>query len=186
MLGDRKFLVLITAVIIAGCASSIESEPAPSAEKSAALSASSWTSPNGDPIGIATPTNPVKTIDTKAAVSALSDPAMLAELRSRALKAASLAGVASPKTINVVAASDHQEVESILSGATIDDHAPVYVITITGGPFTSRRRPPDAPAPQGKVLTLTIDAATHRLTDVGFVDVVPDLSKIGSPIDLTP
>ena len=86
--------------------------------------------------------------------------------------------------MNVVAAADHQEAEAILSGATINDHAPVYVITITGGPFTALSHPPDAPAPQGNVLTLTIDAATHSLTDIGFVDAAPDLSRFGSHVDL--
>jgi hypothetical protein len=39
--------------------------------------------------------------------------------------------------------------------------------------------PREAPAPQGNVLTVTVDAATHRVTDVGFIDVEPDLSRIG-------
>jgi hypothetical protein len=67
----------------------------------------------------------------------------------------------------------------ILSGAEIDDQAPVYVITLTGGPFTATRHPPGVAAPNGNVLTLTVDAATHRITDVGYVDTEPELNQLG-------
>lgn len=183
--GRWKTLVVVAVTITAGCASTLDSAPNSSVETSEALSTPpSWTPPNDHPIGTLTPVSPGKTIDPKSALSALSDPNVRAELRGYGSKAASNAGVASPKTMNVVAAADHQEAETILSGATINDHAPVYVITITGGPFTSRMHRANVSAPQGNVLTLTIDAATHRLTDVGFVDAAPDLSSLGSPVDL--
>jgi hypothetical protein len=118
--------------------------------------------------------------DPKAAQAALNDPAVVAELRDLALQASSSAGVPSPKTMVAVAASDHQAAEMVLSGATIPDHAPVYVIEMTGGTFTAAGHPPGAAAPQGNVLTLTVDAATHRVTDIGYVDEAPDLDKIGS------
>src|ERR1700690_2680540 len=73
---------------------------------------------------------------------ALGDPNELATLRSIALGAASTAGVSSPNTIHTVAASDHQTAEFVLSGAIIPDHAPVYVITMRGGPFTATHHPP--------------------------------------------
>jgi hypothetical protein len=102
------------------------------------------------------------------------------KLRALALKASARTGVSSPKTIHAVAASDHQAAEAVLSGATIPDHAPVYVIKMTGGAFVAASQSPGGSAPQGNVLTLTIDAATYRLTDIGFVDVEPDLSQIGA------
>jgi len=117
--------------------------------------------------------------DANAAQQALGDPNELSKLRGIALGASSVAGVSSPKTMHVVAASDRQTAESILSGAIIYDRAPVYVIKMTGGPFTATQHPPGVAAPQGNVLTLTLDAATHRVTDVGFVNVEPDLSQIG-------
>jgi hypothetical protein len=84
-----------------------------------------------------------------------------------------------------VAAADHQAAASILSGAIIDDHAEVYVIKMTGGAFTAQRHPPRALPPQGRFLTITVDAATHRITDLGYDDVEPDLSRIGTPsVDL--
>jgi hypothetical protein len=110
----------------------------------------------------------------------LGDPNELATLRGIALAAASTAGVSSPTAIYAVAASDHQAAEFILSGAIVYDHAPVYVIKVTGGPFTALQHPPGQPAHQSSVLTVTIDATTHRITDVGFVNAEPDLSQIGS------
>ncbi len=97
-----------------------------------------------------------------------------------------MAGVSSPATIEAVAAPDRQTAESTLSGAIIPDHAPVYVLKVKGGPFTSPRHPPGVAAPQHAFLTVTVDAATKRLTDIGYVDVEPDLTQIGSSVvDLT-
>lgn len=67
-----------------------------------------------------------------------------------------------------------------MSGAIIPDHAPVYVIEMTGGTFTAQHHPPGVPAPEGKVLTLTVDAATHRVTDISYLHEAPDLDEIGS------
>jgi hypothetical protein len=116
--------------------------------------------------------------DPSAARAALGDPSVVAKLRGLALQVSSLAGVSSPMTMLAVAA-DHQAAEKVLCGAIVNDHAPVYVIKMTGGPFTSRRHSPAGPAPQGNVLTLTVNAATYRITDVGYDDVEPDLSQIG-------
>ncbi|MGH7297133.1 MAG: hypothetical protein ACRELB_19500 [Polyangiaceae bacterium] len=104
---------------------------------------------------------------------------MLTKLRSLALQASLQAGVSSPTTMLAVEASDHQVSEAALSGAIISDHAPVYVVEMTGGPFTARRHPPGVPAPQGMVLRISVDAASYRITDVGYVDAAPDLSKVG-------
>jgi hypothetical protein len=99
-----------------------------------------------------------------------------------ALQASSVAGVASPTTILAVAASDHQAAQTVISGAIINDHAPVYVIEMTGGPFTAIQHPFGVNAPQGNALTLTIDAQTFRVTDVGFHPVAPDLTQIDSNV----
>jgi hypothetical protein len=76
-------------------------------------------------------------------------------------------------------AADHQAAQTVLSGANVNDHAPVVVIKMTGGPFTATHHPPGVAAPQGNVLTLTVEAATYRITDIGYADVEPDLSQIG-------
>lgn len=116
------------------------------------------------------------------ALLAARDPNEMATLRGIALGVSSRAGVSSPTAIHAVAASDRQTAASILSGAIIQDHAPVYVIKVKGGPFTSPRHPPGVAAPQHAFLTVTIDAATKRLTDVGYVDAEPDLTQIGSSV----
>jgi hypothetical protein len=108
----------------------------------------------------------------------LGDAKIASMLRAAGLETASGAGVSAPKKMYVVAASDHQDAQTILSGANINDHASVFVIVMTGGPFTAHEHPPGAPEFQGTVLTETIDATTFRVTDVGFFQVEPDLSKI--------
>ena len=111
---------------------------------------------------------------------ALGDANERGTLRAIALAAASYAGVSSPTAIQAVASHDHQSAEYALSGAIIPDHAPVYVLKVHGkSPFTANHHPPGRPAPQGSVLTLTIDAQTHRVTDVGYVNNEPDFGKIG-------
>lgn len=121
------------------------------------------------------------------ALLAARDPNEMATLRGIALGVSSKAGVSSPAAIQAVAASDRQTAESTLSGAIIPDHAPVYVLKVKGGPFTSPRKPPGGAAPpQYAFLTITVDAATKRLTDTGYDDVEPDLTQFGSPVvDLT-
>ncbi|HUJ61324.1 MAG TPA: hypothetical protein VLX92_22625 [Kofleriaceae bacterium] len=108
----------------------------------------------------------------------LRDPQVKARLRAAVLPHASSAGVASPATMHAVAASDHQAAETIVSGSTIDDHAPVYVVEMTGGPFTVPHRRPGAPAAHSDVMIVTVDAATYRVTDIGYPVEAPELSRI--------
>ncbi|MEO8181964.1 MAG: hypothetical protein ABI895_24275 [Deltaproteobacteria bacterium] len=126
------------------------------------------------------------TISADEAAAALADPKVKASLLDLALRVASDAGVAQPAKVLAVAAADHQVAETLLSGDIINDHAPVYVIEVTGGRFTAQdHQPREVPAPQGDVLTITVDAATLRVTDIGFVDVEPDLSALGPTVDLS-
>jgi hypothetical protein len=119
--------------------------------------------------------------DPKAEQSGLGDPKVIAKLRDIGLQASSHAGVPSPKTMVAVAASDEQAAEMALTGGSVPSHAPVYVTVITGGTFTlDASRPPGAPAPQGTVLTVTVEQATFRTTEVGLTKKQPDLDKIGS------
>jgi hypothetical protein len=115
--------------------------------------------------------------------TSLKDPNVVAKLREMALDAA---GESTATTMRAVAVSDHQAAETVLSGRIMYDHAPVYVIVITGGPFTAGRHPYGAPAPEGDVLTLTVDAASYDVTDVGIGDVDPDLSQVAlASVDLS-
>ena len=115
--------------------------------------------------------------------AALRDPNVVAKLREMAVEAA---GESTVTTMRAVAVSDHQAAETVLSGSIIYDHAPVFVIVITGGPFTAGRHPPGVPAPEGDVLTITVDAASYDVTDVGIGDVDPDLSEVASAsVDLS-
>jgi hypothetical protein len=124
-------------------------------------------------------------IEARAASAALGTSKAKAEIRDLALQIAASRGVAKPAKIHVVAAADHQVAETLLSGAIINDNAPVYVIKMTGGRFTAPGAPSGVEAPQGNVLTVTIDAATHRVTDIGLTEQEPDLSQLGSIVDLS-
>ena len=87
-----------------------------------------------------------------------------------------------------VASPDHQAAEKVVSGDIVNDHAPVYVVEMTGGPFVAKfaSTPPGAPTPQGSVLTLTIDAQTYGVMDSGIGQMAPDLTQIGPDVvDLT-
>jgi hypothetical protein len=116
---------------------------------------------------------------------AFGDPAVVAELREIAQQAATDSATP-PSRMYAVAVSDHQVAELAAGGGTIYDHAPVFVIVITGGTFTARGAPLGVAPPEGSVLTLTIIAATYEIADVGIVNVEPDLSKVASDrVDLS-
>jgi hypothetical protein len=84
-----------------------------------------------------------------------------------------------------VASPDHQAAEQVVSGDIVNDHLPVYVIEMTGGPFlVNHSSPSGVPVQPGNVLTLTIDARTYRVTDTGIGPNAPDLTKIGAVVDL--
>ncbi len=115
----------------------------------------------------------------------LTSVAVRGNLRQAAHGIAKRAGVESPTTMLAVAAADHQAAEAALSGAVIDDHAPVYIVQMTGGTFTALRHPRGAPAPHGDVLTVTFDATTMQVTDIGYDSIAPDLKQIDArPVDL--
>jgi hypothetical protein len=129
---------------------------------------------------------PATSIDARAAKAALKDANVRGRLHGLAIAAAAHAGVAKPGKMQVVVASDHQTAATLVSGAIVNDHAPVYVINISGGPFTAAHHPPGVDAPQGDVLTVTVDAASKRITDIGIVDTAPDLSQLDPElVDLT-
>jgi hypothetical protein len=113
---------------------------------------------------------------------ALADPSVVARLHDLALQLSSIAGAPAPMSMYAAAVSDHQAAERVLSGAVINDHAPVFVIVMTGGPFTALETPPGVPPAEGNVLTATVNAATYDVTDVDIVNAEPDLSKIASAI----
>lgn len=112
----------------------------------------------------------------------LDDSEVQAKLRALSLGAASIAGVPSPQTMLAVWSPDHQAAESVVSGDTIFDHAPVYVVEMTGGTFTALRGGPANMPPHGQVLTLTINADTFETTDVGIHDMTTDLRRINGHV----
>lgn len=111
-------------------------------------------------------------------VRPVTDATVRANLEETARALAKRAGVESPVSMVAVAAADHQAAEAVVSGAILDDHAPVYVVQMTGGTFTSDHHPYGGPAPHGDILTVTFDAATLQVTDVGYDSIAPDLTKI--------
>src|SRR3954462_809258 len=66
-------------------------------------------------------------------VRPVTDDTVRANLHQVALGFAKRSGVESPASMIAVGAADHQAVEAIVSGAILDDHAPVYVVQMTGG-----------------------------------------------------
>src|SRR5579872_145141 len=114
----------------------------------------------------------------------LADPNVRSQLRSLALQASSGAGVPSPTAILAVSSPDHQAAEKVVSGDIVEDHAPVYVVEVTGGVFTDNQAsgPPGAPPPQGSALTLTVNAQTLQVVDFGIEPTAPDLAQIGSAV----
>lgn len=188
MLHGRLILLAMATTAIAGCSSDAAMSVAPDPNKVEVLTEAITRPTSGTALPRASEAGSAGSTD--AAVqgnphSALDDPEVIAKLQSLALQASASAGVSSPASMRAVAVADHQDAETYLSGATVYDHAPVYVVKIVGGRFTATRHPRGVPAPYGSVLTLTIDAATFRVTDIGYVDVEPDLSRLGSgEIDL--
>ena len=196
---DRLQLTgLVCVMTLLGVSCSAEDKDAsavPAAAGSGAVPSSALGSESGS---LGDPNKDASAVDANAGSAAppsaagseqgtLGDPNVRAKLRDLALRASLVAGISSPRTMIAVASPDHQAAEQIISGAIIYDHAPVYVIVMTGGRFTANMAPPGVPAPQGDVLTLTVDAATYRVTDIGIVNAEPDLSKIasGNPVDLS-
>lgn len=157
---------LMLAAPLAAC-----SVDAPSRSEVGTAPANSATS---SALGDASPAN--------AAKPALVDPNVISALRTVAIQASTRAGVSQPQSVYAVAAPDRQAAETLLSGAVVYDHSPVFVIVMTGGPFTHRSHPPGAEAPTGNVMTITLDARTYRVTDVGFVQTAPDLGQIDSNV----
>ena len=181
---DRPILLLAALVVVSGCSSpgSPSDRAAPQANIPRAHSART-ASALGQDAGLSTlSVSDSGSEDPDAALSAFGTSAVLATLRNIGLAAASVAGVSSPTRMVAVAAADHKAAESILSGAIVNDHVPVYVILLAGGPFTATQHPPGVPAPQGSFLRVSVEAATFRVTDVGYVNVEPDLSQIGSTV----
>jgi hypothetical protein len=112
----------------------------------------------------------------------LRDPIVRTTLLALGTDHAAAAGAPITATMVAVAASDHQAAETVISGALIADHVPVYVVQMTGGPYTVTHHRDGAAAPQGDVLTVTLDAADYRVTDIGYDLVAPDLSLIDADV----
>jgi hypothetical protein len=121
--------------------------------------------------------------DPPATEGGLGDPSVRAKLRALALQASAANGVPMPKEILAVYSPDHQAAEFAISGDIVEDHSPVYVIEVTGGPFTCRAcSSPNGTVPQGNAITFTLNAQTFQGTDFGITPNVPDLTQISSDV----
>ena len=107
----------------------------------------------------------------------------LASLRSTVLPFAKLSGVEVPLTMRATSVADWQAAQTTLSGAFVNDHAPVFVVQMTGH-FTSFLKPPGADAPTGDVMTVTVNAQTMQVTDIGYHKTAeaPDMANMGSAV----
>jgi len=118
------------------------------------------------------------TLVPTATIGSLTDAVVQAELRDRSSLKSKERGVVTLRTMDAVAVADHQLAADLISGATVDDHVPVFVVQMTGGVFTSMRHPPNLPPPTGEVLTITYDARTFRVRDIGIDHQRVDLSRL--------
>jgi hypothetical protein len=112
----------------------------------------------------------------------LDDPTVRAKLHDVALRASIASGDPSPTTMIAVASPDHQVAEQLVSGDIVNDHAPVYVVEMSGGPFIAAEAPNGGAPFQGDFLTITVDAQTLVGTDAGITTVAPDLTLISPDV----
>jgi hypothetical protein len=116
------------------------------------------------------------------ATADLSQPTVRVQLADASRALATQLEVAHPATMMAVATSDHSAAEAAISGAVLNEHDPVYVVQMTGGTFKALHHPQGQDFPTGTVLTVTYDAKTMRITDVGFDTVAPDLHAIDANV----
>jgi hypothetical protein len=109
-------------------------------------------------------------------------PDVRSQLVAASTQMAQTLAVAAPATMIAVSATDHAAAEAVISGAVLNEHDPVYVVQMTGGEFTALHHPYGQEAPHGNVLTVTYDAKTMRVVDVGFDTTAPDLHAIDANV----
>jgi len=105
----------------------------------------------------------------------LSAAAAPSALRAIGLAEAQASGDAKPSSISYISTTRPQA-DKVLGTATTGDNA-VYVIRMTGH-FTAKTGPVGN-KPTGTVMTVTVSAATGRITDWGITDSPTDLSRVG-------
>lgn len=188
-MSSRRFKqsILSVAVIVTmgGCSVSSPTPPEVLASQSAGLTVAGATLIPANSLGDASPvvatSSDAQTI-TGLVPTGLEDNNQVSTLRGIAMSASSVAGVSTPSRMLAVAAADHQAAEFAVGGSLVNDHAPVYVIEMAGGPFTATQHPRGAATPQGQFLIVTIDATSQRVVDVGYVNAEPDLTKVGASV----
>lgn len=77
----------------------------------------------------------------------------------------------------------HEQAEQIASGAIVNDpDTPVYLVVLIGD-FLGHQVGPSFHqiVPKGHVATFTVALDTRRVLDDGIQDVIPDLSRLGTP-----
>ena len=116
--------------------------------------------------------------------TAITDPGVQLQLHALASDIAKQLGVDHPSSMTAVGVADHAIAEAAISGAELEEHDPVFVVQISGGTFTALRHPPGQAAPTGNVLTVTYDAKTLQVLDVGLDGKAPDLAPLGQRVDL--
>ena len=119
---------------------------------------------------------------TATSTKGLHDAATADQLRQASMELAVNAGVSAPATMRAVAAKSHRAAEAVISGADLADDSPVYVVQMTGGSFTATHARPGLAPYVGNVMTVTYDADTMRVTDIGFDEAPADLGRIDAEI----
>lgn len=110
-------------------------------------------------------------------------------LRTGMLQMAELSGDAHPESVRAVATTQDKALLAATPGDFVpgSEGRPVFLVVMKGS-FTLTRvsRPPNAAAPTGRYLTVTIDPESFRLMDLGLGDQPPpvDLDSYGPVTDL--
>lgn len=85
------------------------------------------------------------------------------------------------------AMSSRARAVEVTSGARVGGEHEVWVIQVEGAEsftFVGCRRPPGAPSPRGRFLTLVVDARSFVQSDFGISDVKAELSRLGAVITI--
>jgi hypothetical protein len=84
-----------------------------------------------------------------------------------------------------VVLTTRQDANTIASGAVVSSDQPAYLIELEGTfTLTTAHAPKGQAVPQGRYLTMVVDAATGLILDTGITGHAVDLSALGPVADM--
>jgi hypothetical protein len=114
----------------------------------------------------------------------------LDQVRSISSRAAESLGEHAPANVTVLRTTRGAAV-ALGNGARVGSDGPAYLVTMHGQFTANEPRPRGAPAPEGTVVSLVLDADTLELTDytvsrspVDLANLAQGAAKLGHPVPL--